>query len=50
LALRYLHDGGDELGEESGALEEVGPEVVHEVDHETLDVGAVVVLWSARGE
>ena len=39
-----LHDGRDELRHEAGQVEESGPEHAEEVQEQTLDVGAVVVL------
>lgn len=42
--MRHLDDGGDELQEEPGELQEGGVEVVEEVHDQALDVGAVVVL------
>lgn len=39
-------DGSDELLQEAVVLDERGPEVVEEVDQQTLDVGAVMVLIS----
>ena len=44
LALDALHDGGDELFEETIYAQKGRPEVVQEVDEETLYVGAVMVL------
>jgi protein-tyrosine phosphatase len=40
----YLDDRSNELSEESRSLQQIGPEVVDEVDHETLDVRTIVVL------
>lgn len=44
LTLRALHDRGDELLQEAGHIEQGRPEVMNEVDDETLDVTAVVIL------
>mmetsp|Transcript_9259 Transcript_9259/g.28777 ORF Transcript_9259/g.28777 Transcript_9259/m.28777 type:complete len:534 (+) Transcript_9259:1349-2950(+) len=44
LALRGLHDGGEELLEEAGDPGQGGPPRVDEVDQQALDVGAVVIL------
>lgn len=43
-ALLDFHDGRDELFEEAGHLVETWPEGLNEVDEETLDVRAVVIL------
>ena len=40
----YLHNGSDELLEESRDLQQGGPEVVQEVDEEPFDVRTIVVL------
>lgn len=46
LSLGHLDDGGDELLEESLDVEEGRPEVVDEVDNESLDVRSIVILIS----
>jgi len=40
---RYLDDGCDELVDDV-VLQQVGPEVLHEVDQQPLDVGPIVIL------
>jgi hypothetical protein len=44
LALGGLDDGGNELLEESGDVQEGWPEVVKEIDNQTLDVRTIVIL------
>ena len=44
ITLRNAHDRRNELDQESGNLEERRVEVVEEVDEETFDVGAIVIL------
>ena len=48
ITLRNAHDRRNKLDEESGDLEERRVEVVEEVDEETLDMAAVVILPDAR--
>jgi len=40
---RYLDDGCDELVDDV-VLQQVGPEVLHEVDQQPLDVGPIMIL------
>ena len=42
--LGHFHDGRDELAHEAGQPQQRRPKVVDEVDEQTLDVAAVVVL------
>lgn len=43
-ALAYLDDWSDELFKEPINFQETRPEVMNEVDDQTLDVGAIVIL------
>lgn len=44
FSLASLDDGSDELLEEALDLKQTGPEVVEEVENQTLDVRTIVIL------